>query len=147
MKRTVRNVLVSIAALLLIAGCASTGRPFAPTAVEPGKAVVYFYRPSAFTLSGRTIFMAFPGSNLSYAMVNGGYYPLVLDPGTYEIGGVGTDAKPVYFSISVKEGDERYVRVAFAETMALTVPASFREVPASQGSQEIRACALISPKR
>jgi hypothetical protein len=128
---------------LFIAGCATTGPVFTPTATPNGKAIIYFYRPSAFTLSGRTIFMAFPGSDHSYSMTNGGYYPLVVNPGTVSVAAVGTDLKPVNFTIEIKKGEERYVSVVFASTLGLTVPAEFAEIPAEKGRAEISKCNLI----
>jgi hypothetical protein len=130
--------------VLFVLGCATTGPVFTPTKAPDGKALIYFYRPSAFTLSGRTIFMAFPGSDHSYSMTNGGYYPLVVNPGTVSVTGVGTDIKPVKFTIDVKKGDERYVIVAFSGSLGLTVPAEFQEVPAEKGKAEISKCNLIS---
>ncbi|HEY9595288.1 MAG TPA: hypothetical protein VHE79_12485 [Spirochaetia bacterium] len=137
--------VVLFCCLLFVFGCASTGPAFAPADVPPDKALIYLYRPGAFSLAARTIFLALPGSDKSYALVNAGYYPLFVDPGTVTIAGVGTDAVPVSFEISVKGGEERYVRVTFDESgLSLAVPAKFEEVPAAQGKTEIAGCTLIS---
>jgi hypothetical protein len=90
--------------------------------------------------------MAFPGKPNSFSMVNGGYYPLAVDPGAFEVLAMGTDGKFSHYSATVKSGDELYVRVAFADTLAVLVPAEFREVDKARGSEEIRKRSLISER-
>lgn len=143
MKKAVLS-LISALTVFSLFGCSTTGPVYTPAIVQGGKSVVYFYRPDKFTLSGRTIFMTFPGSNKSYSMINNGYYPLVTDSGTVTVYAVGTDIKPVPFKIDVKKGENRFVKVIFADTMALLVPAEMQEVPAATGKNEITGCTLIT---
>jgi hypothetical protein len=142
--RTCKLSVVIFFSALVLFGCASSGPVYTPAQVPGGKAVIYFYRPAQFTLKGRTIFMAFPGYQHSHAMINEGYFPLVVNPGTIVVNAVGTDLKPVPFKIDVKKGDERFVIVRFADTLSLGVPAEYQEVPAAKGKGEIIKCTLIS---
>lgn len=133
---------------LVMAGCASTASAFTEAEVPPGKAIVYLYRPKAFSLSGRTIFMALPGDDASYAMTNGGYFPLVVSPGPVTVAGVGTDMRAVKFSLDVELGKAYYVKVFFDESrLSLLVPAKFEIVDPSLGSAEVRKCSMISKSK
>lgn len=141
------KILVSglaVFSAMLLNSCSTTGPAYTRADVPAGKAVIYLYRPASFTLSKRTIFMAFPDDKHSYSMTNGGYYPLIVSPGTVFINAVGTDIKPVLFKIDIKKGEERFVVVRFASTLALLVPAEFEEVSEAAGRKEISKCSLIS---
>lgn len=139
-------LMLALLVSLFLFSCASVprGPAFIPASLPAGKALLYFYRPARFSLSGRTIFMAFPGSDKSYAMVNRGYYPLIVGPGSVEVAGIGTDLKPVYFKTDAKEGTEIYVRVEFDDSMSLNHAAKFQLVPAAEATSEIRDCTMIS---
>lgn len=149
-RRVWMNRLVWIPGLLvlligLLAGCATTGRgpAFSAASVPAGKAIVYLYRPKSFMMSARTIFLALPTSEKSYAMVNGGYFPLIVDPGRIEVAAVGADAKATRLELDAQAGVEEYVRVTF-NSLALVPNAELEVVPASQGKSEIQGCTLIS---
>jgi hypothetical protein len=81
-------------------------------------------------------------------MTNGGYYPLVVPPGRITVAGVGTDMRPVEFSLDTEAGRVYYVKVFFDESrLSLLVPAKFEIVDQTLGFAEVRRCSMISKSR
>lgn len=113
------------------------GGAYALEAVPSGKAQVVFYRPSAFMLRGRDVFLSIPKeANNCHAMVNAGFWVHVASPGRLNV--VGSVAgEEVDFFIDLKEGETRYVKVIPYEAGFLQIVARFEEVPAQAATGEV----------
>ena len=133
------HVLASAVALgaitLFIAGCPNfqkaPGAPFSETKPPPGKAVIYFYRPTQKIMSSYPFFMSLPESaNNCFRLESGGYMPFVTDPGSITVAGAMVSYKKM--TIDVKAGDEKYVEVDVVDDDAAP-----KEVSASEGRARI----------
>ena len=127
--------VLALAVLTMGFGCASmpkkaSGPVYTPAQVPPGKAVVYFFRTDKFMMSGNTIFMSLPkAANNCFGMVTAGYYPFIADPGKLTVSSAARDGEKD-FSIDLKAGDERYVKIDFNDDMA--PKSTYQEIPAGQ---------------
>jgi len=134
-----------------VASCALTpksasGPVFVAEQVPPGKAVIYFYRPKAFALSARTVFLSIPKeADNCFAMVNNGYKGYVAGPGPVTIGAaeVGTGKAFSDFSATLKAGETRYVTVKPEPAGIGGIAVKFQEVPAGDALPEIKEFRLI----
>ena len=111
--RTRALPILSLLLAALIAGCATmpksaTGPTFVPETVPPGMALVYFYRPYAFELAARPVFVSIPkAANNCYSMVNSGFMPYVTDPGKVTVAG-SVSGETIDFSLSVQAGETHH---------------------------------------
>lgn len=145
MGKTIKGVTLLLISVLFLLSCVSSGTPFSNEDIPPNKAIIYIYRPAKFSLSLRAIYMEFSGNPDVYAMTNSGYFPLIADPGTIKLTGVGTDFNPVEFILTVRTGEVHYIKVSFDESsLTLGVPVKFELVGSEQGFQEIKECSRIS---
>jgi len=82
-----KKTIALLAILLLLTGCANTGARFDSTHIEAApddKALVYFYRPSAFQGSAMGFHVVANGAKIGI-LDNGAYFKTVLRPNTYKI--------------------------------------------------------------
>ena len=134
--------------VLVLSGCSTTphGPTFSPVQhISPGKALVYFYRPNMFR-GGRATFRVYVNDGLIVEMKNGGYYPLIVDPGKLRIS---TKMKPTFgyvleaivtlgetIDIDAEAGVRYFVKVDFTKTKQLQL------VPNDVGREEIEQLKL-----
>jgi len=92
---------------LLFQGCANLGPAYQSQSVESDKAIVYVYRPNSFVGAAMS-YDVFNGDKFVTRLHNGGYHPLVVNPGKIHLWGE-TEAKSEVFLIA-KAGDTHYVK-------------------------------------
>jgi hypothetical protein len=145
-----------LSTLLTLSGCytasqlvefrpkSASGSTFAPETVPEGKAVVYFYRPDRFMMSGRIISISIPHEAKNcFSMAKAGYYSYVTDPGKLHVSAVAHSGNADY-NLFVKVGDVRYVKLDYDDSQ-LSCPAVFEEVSAEKALPEIKKCRVITP--
>jgi len=107
------------------------GAPFSETPLPPGKAAVYFYRPSKFVGHLRYSCMVNYSNRFTQVLLrNGGYYKLIADPGEIEIY---VFPKQV-ITLEVEAGQVYYVKGSNAFNVT--------RVSKVVGAKEIRKCRL-----
>lgn len=112
--RLITSILV---AALMLAGCAASGPRYVDKSfIEPGKAVVFFYRPNRFFQGGGGPDV-YVNDVKEFRMLNGGYSYLLLNPGKHVVSprnhfNWGLDG--VDTEISVEAGGEYYLRMDFS---------------------------------
>lgn len=139
MKR-LRWILLSLALLAALAGCASLGPPFMPlVSVPSGKAVVYLYRPSSFVGSAIS-FTVNAGEMPVITLSNGGYFPYVTAPGRISFWAK-TEAES-FVIIDVQAGMEYYLKGTVGMGVFVGRP-HLQQIPPDLGRLEILDCKLI----
>ena len=154
-----RRPLLLLFAMAITAGCASTGKPFAPhTDLSSGHGVVYVFRPQAKGLAILSAVMEVDGHQVTI-LENGEYAPISLPAGSHSItqrwkagllGNSKLEDRPISISIIVAAGKMSFVKLGMASSwgvqgsMPLTVQNEWewdlRELGAQQAMAELRAC-------
>lgn len=113
---------------------------FAHVSISKSEAVVYFFRPKQFSGKAATIFMSIPEeSNNCYALSDNGYHAYIANPGNLKVLAV-IYRKQKYFSMNLKPGDKRFVKVSFGTWGS----PDFEEVSESKALEMIAECRKIS---
>jgi hypothetical protein len=122
----------------------ASGSVFTQPTIPQGKAVVYFFRPDRFMMSGRIISISVPHeANNCFSMAAAGYYPYIAEPGKLHVSAVAHSGNADY-NMYVKAGDIRYVKIDYDDS-SLSVPAVFEEIPADKALPEIQKCRVVEP--
>jgi hypothetical protein len=159
---------IALSAILsaVLTGCAirqAKGPAFStPATPQPGKALVYFYRPPTEKHGyNRTYSILANGTNLP-VMLHGGFYPVDANPGpmrvlsdtgvTWEVAVTGVaegvqqgTARAAVLNFEVEAGKVYYVKCHPEEHTWYIKPMLYL-VSGSVGESEIKPCKLISPK-
>lgn len=80
------SFLILLIVALALAGCAAATGPLFQQASspEPGKALIYIYRPNSFVLSARTAYLHVNAKKVADLSTEG-YTKILLEPGTYKL--------------------------------------------------------------
>lgn len=127
-------------ALLLLAGCATTGPQFEPEIAAPtDRALVYFYRDAGFVGAGVTYMVRANGTDVS-TLPAGGYFVYHASPGKVEFSAQ-TEAR-TSVTIDAKAGQTYYVKGTVGVGFFVGHP-HLTIVPNDVGAKEIAACKLV----
>lgn len=138
----VRTRLVAAALLsTLLSACAASGPAFTSVSLTPDspKALVYVYRPNRVAGSAINYTVKANGTPVT-KLENGGYFPLVIDPGSIEFEAK-TEAR-TRVVVDVRAGETRYVQGSIGMGVFIGHP-RLLEVDAATGAAEVKECKLL----
>jgi hypothetical protein len=141
--------LYIILSAALVAGCTvSPGGPaFSRTTPAADRGVVYFFRPKQTLGQQVKTYVAVDGG-VALPLAMTGYAAFQAPPGTHTFA-VNLDSdsvnkldeRPVSITLEIKPGEERYLRIGFANKMTTVLP-SLAEVPPAAAAEAIAALRL-----
>lgn len=137
--------VLGIGALVLMSGCAER-TPYAETAVEAGKAVVYVYRPESYANETKVYDVVIDGQ-IKGKLYDNGYLAVELEPGTTALSVRNSDALMATLEsatidlVDVRSGSAHYVKVDVAVQDAFSAKA----VSAQTAKGEIAKTVLYDP--
>lgn len=157
--KAVRPIFVVLLTACLF-GCAMTyGPKFEPINLNPEQSLVYVYRIP--TISGSAMSakpMVIVNGKEYRTIKNGGYFPIVLEPGSHDVAlkstlfgsSIGEERMPAKFQI--KPGETKYFEYAqittgynrYGNTEVAAVEEHFVEVPAIYAEKQIKKTRLLS---
>ncbi|MEM1145564.1 MAG: DUF2846 domain-containing protein [Pseudomonadota bacterium] len=105
----IRKIL--LISVLFLSGCAASGPLFSEVVPAEGKGVLYVYRSNAMVNCCVSPVIYINGAE-SGSLKNGGYIPVVLDPGTYEVAAENTSVgfNKVSTKVEIVAGKSHYVK-------------------------------------
>lgn len=134
--------------IFALSGCAASGARYTPDVLsDPGKAIIYAYRPS-ITINCCVSPAIFVNGKEQGVLKNGGYLALVASPGITNIRAVNTSVgfAPLDLQIDVKAGEAYYLRWSASAKMGVAAEteegdlnsAIFASSEAKKRAEEIR---------
>jgi len=156
--RILRQSLVLVfgtCSTLLFTGCSTTGPKFSALTAEPGKAVVYIYRPNRFVGSPQTFSIWVNQKHLT-SLTNGGYFAYTTDPGeqhfeykteisVFNFGAIALIEKKGDLIDFVAEADRTYYvkyQLTGAPSLKHAIPCKAALVDEGTALQEIAKCKM-----
>ncbi len=137
--------VVAVVFAAFLSGCASFNGPkFSKYEEVPkGKAIVYFYRPSAFMGKGVSYDVWVDGINKPFTRIyNGGYFPYITSPGKVLFKAKTEAEKEV--AVDAKAGESYYVWCSIGVGLFVGRP-HLEQVTKEVADPDLKECKLLPP--
>lgn len=130
-----RAALICLLGAGLLAGCAVTGRPFAPVHAHSERSVIYVYRP--YRYAGSLIAPAVTCGNSAVKIGPGGYHAFVVKPGMVRCGADTEMGDEV--ELAIAPGTVNYIKEEIGWGVLIGHPHLY-PMDADTAQNEVRSC-------